>query len=466
VTDPLPANPPPPHPPTARRIEIELALRTGWGRGAAAAGIVFVLVYAMNVVLTLIQQTYGPAAGSLADVPQGALASLYLWHGASFEVDLGALAPQGGPLPGSFGVTFSSALILGTFVVVWMLFVAGRHLGRAFPVPLWLQPVRWAQVAIPYSLLALFLSPLARLSEAVPLPQGATEGGGIEIGVSPMSALGMAFLLATAAAGAGVAGTGVSAMGAGLRRVVGAIAGGWRMLWVALALAVAGFLVVAALHPDVTRAYLELVSRDGVLGIIRGAILTVFFLGNVGVYVAAAAAGTGIGFSALGESCTLLSYLSFPRGTTGPPPGSEALPDPCASLPLDVGAAPLPYLLFLLVPVLATVVGGRRAAAHAEVVGGGDGAVVGAAAAVPFTALFVGFGALADVSYEVDVILRVSVALGPSLIPLFLLALLWGAAGGAIGGWLTGRAAAERTSVGGPPEGTTGFEPETTTGPG
>jgi hypothetical protein len=430
---------------------------------------VFLGLYLISLVLTGLQQVSGPATlefggervrvpeSSLADVPLGALGNLYTWHGASFDVNGDALVPAGAPI--GFDVSFSFALVLGLFLVVVALFRAGRAAAAGSDLPWWAVPVHGLQVALPYTLLALFLSPLGRVSEALPGIPAAPEGGAaFEVAASPTSVVLMAFLLATVAATAGALGP---SLRAGVpRRVAAVAAGGWRMLWLWVALAVVGFLVLAALHPDITRSYLEFVSQGGALGVIRGVVTTAYLLGNVGVYVAAGATGTGLGFSALGGSCTLVSYLRFPSGVTaGPPPGSDAFADPCGALPIDFAPAPLPFLLFLLVPALATVLGGALTARRAGVVRGSEGAAVGALAAVPFALLAVIFASLASLSYEVRVFFQIEASAGPSLAPLLFLALLWGAVGGAFGGWLRGRSAT-------PADRADGVAPDTATGPG
>ncbi|MGH2687175.1 MAG: hypothetical protein ACRDJP_17050, partial [Actinomycetota bacterium] len=338
-------------------LELESALRTGWGRGVLAAVAVFGALFVLNLILAAVQQT-GPDALEFAgerlpvpdtDLPNllyGALASVYLWHGVGASVTLEALPAESG-LPAGVDVSFSAALILGTFVTVTLLFLAGRRMGGRDDVPLWVRPLRGLQVALPYAVLAAALSPVAAVERSIPgYSQEAFFPGGappFEIDFSLFGAFAMPFLFALVAAGAGAMGPAVRSATGFLRRAVGAATGGWRMLWLLVALAVVGFLVVAAVHPDQTRAYFEFVSQDGVLGILRGVLLTAFLLGNVGVYVGAAAAGSALGVTTLGGSCTLLSYLTFPSGVReGVADGAQGLADPCGALPLEFGAAPAP----------------------------------------------------------------------------------------------------------------------------
>ncbi|MDQ4005586.1 MAG: hypothetical protein M3135_04695 [Actinomycetota bacterium] len=469
---------PPPAGPRLQRLSVELeaVLRTGWGRGALAAVAVFAVLFVLNLMVAAVQQS-GPNAvefagqqiqvpeASTVDLLQSALAALYFWHGVGASASFGPIPAQAG-FPGDFDVSFSVALILGTFVALVALFLAGRWAGGRNEHPRWAGLVRGLQVALPYGLLAVVLSPLASAEQAIPgIPEtGVVPGGGpsVEVELSLLGAFAMPFLFALVAAGAGALGHAARTAPGLFRRVAGAMAGGWRMLWLSVALSVVGFLVVMAVNPDPTRAYFEFVSQDGALGVVRGVLLTAFLLGNIGVYVTAAAAGSAIGVSALGGSCSLISYLTFPVGTReNVPGGAEGFADPCGALPLEFGAAPAPYLLFLLVPVVATVLGGRLAARRAEARTVSDGATVGAAAGFVFALLVLGFVWLSDLSYEVAFFFTVEASFGPVPVLTFFLILVWGLVGGALGGWLGSRGARE-------PVGPTGFqqEPGTTTGPG
>jgi hypothetical protein len=141
----------------------------------------------------------------------------------------------------------------------------------------------------------------------------------------------------------------------------------------------------------------------------------------------------------------LLCYRRFPRDVVAAPvpiPGGRLL------LPIggaSFGRAPAPYLAFLLVPALATVLGGRRAAARR----GAKGRYaigVGAAAGVVFAVLVTVVAALSSVTVAYGAAFAKSatggrVVLGPEIWSAALLALAWGTIGGAIGAATTGSVA-------------------------
>jgi len=101
------------------------------------------------------------------------------------------------------------------------------------------------------------------------------------------------------------------------------------------------------------------------------------------------------------------------------------------------GSAPAGYLLFLLAPAAATLFGGRRAAARSNAEGWsatGDGAAAGVV-----YAFLVGLGCvLASVTLSYTALGPSSAGgrlwLGPDPVWGTVLSLLWGVAGGAIGG--------------------------------
>jgi hypothetical protein len=458
-------------------VELESILRTGWGRGALAAVAVFVLLFVLNLIVAAVQQS-GPDAVEFAgeripvpetssvDLLRSALASVYVWHAVGATITFGSAGAAQPAFPGGFEVSFSFGLILGTFVAAVALFLAGRWVSRQSQLPWWAGVVRGLQVALPYALLAVVLSPLGSAEQAIPgLPSGGAlpgAGGDIEVELSLFGAFAMPFLFGLIASGAGAMSAATRAAAGLVCRTAAAMAGGWRMLWLSVALSVVGFLVVMAVNPDPTRAYFDFVSQDGAFGVVRGVLITAFLLSNVGVYVTAAAAGSTLGVNALGGSCTLISYFTFPAGVReNVPGGPEALADPCGSLPLAFESAPPVYLLFLLVPLVATVVGGRLAARRAGAVRTTDGLTVGAASGVVFAVLAFLFAWLGDINYGAEFFFSIEASFGPSLAPTFFLILLWGLAGGAVGGWIGSRRR-------GRPEGEMAVqqEPGTTMGPG
>ncbi|MGZ8612829.1 MAG: hypothetical protein ACXWX0_11245, partial [Actinomycetota bacterium] len=104
----------------------------------------------------------------------------------------------------------------------------------------------------------------------------------------------------------------------------------------------------------------------------------------------------------------------------------------------------------LLAPALATVLGGRRAARRLGSAGTA-GAIAGASAGVVFAALVAVAALLAGVSVDYGAAFGEgasggSVVVGPGGVAGALLALAWGTAGGALGGWTAGRGVRTRSS--------------------
>jgi hypothetical protein len=178
---------------------------------------------------------------------------------------------------------------------------------------------------------------------------------------------------------------------------------------------------------------------------------TLLFLPNVGTGIAAAAMGGSINIAALGNSCALISFLQFPQGIAEPGPGASPADLPCG-LPFPLGPAPLQYLLFLLVPLAATIAGGWLAAQRAGAGERDRGALAGLTIAIPYALWLWALGLVARVGYSAAAgffPFAVGAWIGPGLISTVLLALVWGAAGGAIGGALgAGYASGPGTSPG------------------
>jgi hypothetical protein len=276
----------------------------------------------------------------------------------------------------------------------------------------------------------------------IPLPEVPGGGAPDSVSVKPslLGAFGMPFLIAALAAGAGSVSGRAQPRTRPVRLVLAAIAGGWRAAWLAVALASIGFLIVAALNPDVTRAYLELLP-GGTLSRTLLVVSTLLVLPNVGTGIAAAAMGGSINIAALGDSCALISFLQFPGGVVEPGPGASPADFPCG-LPFALGPAPFQYLLFLLVPLAATIAGGWLAAQRSGASDGERGAIAGLTIALPYALWLWALGLVARVGYSAAAgffPLTIGVWIGPGLLSTVLIAPVWGAAGGAIGGALGSR---------------------------
>jgi hypothetical protein len=443
------------------------ALRSGWGPAALAALAVIAVVYVLNVLLAWLQteaaQRLFAAAGQGAQyqsagpgIAKTALISQMSWHAVSFDVQVSIPQNEFVPL-GSFRISATFALMLGLATAGYLLYRVGIRVAERGAASSWLAGIHGLQIALVYGLgmfvLGLFAGVDLSLQELAPARE---SGEGIFLRPSLMGSFGMPFLVAFFAAGAGALRGKVSPASYSARMVLAAVSGGWRAAWLAVALSSVGFLIVAALHPDATRAFLELIPGGGLSRalVVVGILLV---LPNLGTGIAAASMGGSINatsFTALGDTCALISYMSFPSGMSefsgvGPPPD--------CGIPVDLGTAPLPYFLFLLVPLAATIVGGRLAAQGAGSVGARAGAVAGLTIALPYALWLWVLALIARAGYSADAgFFDLHIWFGPGLVSTVLVALLWGAAGGAIGGALGARNASGPGMIPGPPTNVSG----------
>lgn len=421
-------------------------LRSGWLRAAVAAPAVLVVVYLLNLLLAFLLHEATPRLVELDGrvipnpvaalaVPRVALPFLMVWHGVSFDVGFG-LPPGEAPFGASFEFSATVTLMLGLAIAGYLLFRAGKWVADGAGGAGWFAGLHGVQVALFYAVLVLVLGFLAGLEIPVSDISGSPGQGPQSVSVNPslLGAFWMPFLIATLAAGAGALSGRVSPRERPVRLILAGISGGWRAAWLAVALASIGFLIVAALNPDVTRAYLELVPGGGLSRALT-VVGTLLFLPNVGTGIAAAAMGGSINIAALGDSCAVISFFQFPHGIAEPTPGASC------PLPFALGPAPFQYFLFVLVPLAATIAGGWLAAQRSGASEMEDGAIAGATIALPYALWLwalalvarVGYAAVAGIPFEVRA------WIGPGLLSTVLIALVWGVAGGAIGGALGAR---------------------------
>ncbi|HEX4941484.1 MAG TPA: hypothetical protein VFW51_03040, partial [Actinomycetota bacterium] len=107
-------------------------------------------------------------------------------------------------------------------------------------------------------------------------------------------------------------------------------------------------------------------------------------------------------------------------------------------LPTSLSLAPSLWLLSAM-PGVAAMLGGRRAAVGTPVTGR-RAAGLGAAAGVVFASLVVVVGWFAALRFSSVLLPGRLVWVHPAWVGTALAALAWGVAGGALGGWLAGRA--------------------------
>jgi hypothetical protein len=408
------------------------------------------MVAGLGGVPSIPGRTPAPQLAGFDVVRSGAL-TFYQFHHVAVELDLPPMA-----IPGAedtpfgafdFSMRFTGTLMLGALVALWLLFLGGRATARDAGGPGWARPIHGAKVAVPYVVLALGYSFLARISiEGAAPGEGAGPGTATVVPVIPSVILWtLVFGLVAGVAGGISTGPLVSGRGSSWEgRVRGVVAGGWRMSWVAVALSLAGLFIVAALYPEASAAYSRLVREGDFASGASIVLTTILLLPNAATGIAAASMGGSIALELLGSACALISYARFPLGSAEAPPAPPLGGDLCETLPIEFGVAPIGYFLFLLVPILASLLGGTLAARRAGSTTPGEAAAIGALAGVVFAAILMGLMILAGFVGEVDIPFSGlfgggRIALGPHLLSGTLLALVWGPAGGALGGLIASR---------------------------
>jgi hypothetical protein len=386
---------------------------------------------------------------------------------------LGELGVLGGGDGGTVSLKISLGLLGFTALALWLLYRGGRAAGGRAGGPLWGRALAGAMVALPYAVLTLILAFFTTFDAS--LPAGTPATGQIELHPSYLGAFGWPFALAAVAGALGglrgarvvdrvapapaevpaepttwpptdTAATGAPrARSAWWPRISAAFAGGIRMLLFGLLFAYVGLQITAFARDDV-----DLPFGPGYFGqlaeveALQGVVLTehvVATIPNQAMWVLVPSMGAcdtvdakAVGFR---TQIDFLCYAHFPdQPTTTSTPPAGAGPGPPVP---EFGSAPPINYLFLLVPLLATVLGGRAAARRSSAVTRGEGALAGAMAGVVFGLLVLlaillsrmvvdvggAFGALSG---------SAGATIGPELLLGTVLALAWGAAGGALGG--------------------------------
>jgi hypothetical protein len=391
--------------------------------GAAA----FAAVLLLGELLAVLRAAGPLDPSALAVFRAGALAPSFV-HGVPVEIELtdpvfGDAALTSGF---EFGFTLRVALVLATVMAGWLLFRGGRRAAQEVGGSVRRRAVEGALVAVPYVVLSVGATLVARGSDpAILLGRGFAGLGQSEAAPSVGWSVALSLVLATACGGAG----GLSTVGqpAGARMLRAALAGGWRMAWLALTGGTAGILVVVALHPEATRSYLHAAAARGPAGAAVVVLGTLLALPNAGAGAVAAAVGAPIVLRASGSACTVVSYARLGAGCDA----------------LGIGPLSPAYALFVAVPLAAALAGGWWAARRA----GGTtlrAAAAGGLAGVPFAVLLAALAFLATPSWEaggsvLEVLGSGGLTLGPPVGTTLLAALAWGVTVGAVGGLLQAR---------------------------
>jgi hypothetical protein len=454
-------------PPAQRSLpaEVGAVLALGWPGAIVRSVIAFAVVLLLSAAIVLLAEADDPSGLAFFEILKVIGLVFYAFHHAGIQAEIARLdIPQTpeNPLFGSvdFSITISLALMLGTFLGLWLLYRGGRSVARTVGGVAWARALHGAKVAIPFALLAFAMSFVATFSIELPESQFLPTGGPFVFGPSPIAALLWPLALGIVAGGVGGVASAERWMapegrGARIRAVV---RGGLLMTFYAVALAFVGYLVVVAVNPDLplpfSPEFFQEVASQG-LGGINLLLITILVIPNIAVWVLIPAMGGNVGFSVAGASFEFLSYTQFPTGSIAAQEPSALVPIP--GLP-QFDTAPAPYFLFLLVPLVAALLGGWWAARRAPARSPGDGAAVGALAGVVFAAALTLLVVLASIGigFSGGVAGFVQTGrghVGPPFLLGALLALVWGAVFGAVGGLLGGRRAVP-TPAGAP----SGFE--------
>lgn len=389
----------------------------------------FLATAALGLLIAVLENALGGLGLSFATVMR--LGGLYFFGFNHVRMDATVTsADVEGPL---FGL--SVAMLTGTAVAVALTFVGGRGAGRAAGGRAATRALWGSLVALPYAAFSLVLSFAVGIGFGLPR---AFEGGGVNIAVAHLQA----FLWPLAIAGvAGAVGGLWSAREDRTEPTLldAVLRGGWRMLAWGLGLSMVGILVLAGVRPDATRDYLDRTAGGGARGV---ALLLhhLLVLPNQSAAVLVPAMGACDRLTGVGEPSTVLCYARFPVGgdlgtalldLTGIVP--TAVESPLDAI--EFAPAPRGFLVFLLVPAAATVLGGF--AAGSGMARASLAVRAGALAGVGF-ALAVGLiSALAGISLHVGAQQPTTATLGPDPVLGALVGLAWGVGGGAIGGLLS-----------------------------
>jgi len=422
----------------------------GWSTALARGLIAFVVMAGLGQAAAFLVYFVSDQPGSV-----GTFAKLGWFYFDSFHhIALSASVPNisipdtGGLLAGGASIRahLGLALMLGTFLAIWLLYGAGKAVADRAEGGGVARVFHGLKVAPVYAFPCLVLSLLVKVN--VTVPPGAFASGSVEVKSSAVQSFLIPFLIAAAAGAAGGVRSGryeFLSRGPWGRRVSGALAGGLRMLTLGIVLSFVGLLVLGVVHPDATKAYFRTVSEPPVDETVLIIGHHVLVLPNQSMWVLVPAMGGCDGVYGSGGSRTFLCYSKYPRqvsvSTSGGPQGSvlSGLPQ----VRTEFGTAPTGYFLFLLVPALSVLLGGRYAVRkrasfryEAVAVGAAAGVVFGVLVAVAswFASLSAGVsGNIAGVSSNF------SARIGPDVVIGGLIALVWGIVGGGIGGWWAGR---------------------------
>ena len=412
---------------------------SGWPRSLLRGFLVFLLIAGIGIVAAV--TTLGLAAPGVSFGGALRVAALYLgpFHHVALVFE-GVLAVDASRLPGanlpgggSATVELGVALLAVTALAAWLLFRAGRL--SAFGDRAGVRALTGSRVALGYAPPVLLVALLVRFEEPVEL--GSFVTGGVRISLSAWQAFVFPFAIAAlAGASGGVWSWASSALEPPAARARAVLGGGWRMFLLALALSYIGLFVAGIAQPDEavalatpsTARYVDTVfERPG-----QGSALLAHHLAlspNEAIWTLVPAAGACDVIRG-SERSDFLCYRRFPSFAA-------------SSGEVAFGNAPPGYLAFLLVPAIATIVGGRWAGSVSERPGVAPAAAAGAAAGAVFAIVMLGAIVASTITLTYgahpDAVGRGGhLWIGPDPVTGTLVALAWGVIGGALGGATSG----------------------------
>jgi hypothetical protein len=427
-------------------------LVAGWGMASLHGLIAFGALAALAAMGALAVSTLGLRGLSSGEALRVGGLYLAVFHRvpvrfSAADSELGALVdgPVGAGLA-EFHAEVAVAPLAATMLAAWLLWRGGRTVATSVGGSPLARALHGAKVAPAYALGVFLVSLVARIG--VSRPEGITSGV-LDVRASPVHALLLPLALA-AFAGAG-GGWWSASDEPESRRLRGILAGGWTMLVAGIGLAYAGLIVTGIVRPEgpeaaltpTTGAYYRTVFDRPDIGVVVLA-HQLAVAPNEGAWALTPAMGgcTGV-YPNDGAPEPFVCYGRFPReapivveGRFPPPPSMWLRP----SVWVRSGDAPVAYLLFLIAPGAAALMGGWRAASTA---GDADGSApravaLGAGAGVVFSALLAVTSWAGSISAWGSLTVGIAtdegaVRIGPDLRAAILLALAWGISGGAIG---------------------------------
>jgi hypothetical protein len=419
-------------------------------------GVAFVVVAAIGQALAFVASAVIGGEASPWNVTKIGWIYVGAFHHVAIEFRLPNLevaAPAG---PGSTSLSIGVALLAVTAIAIWLLFRAGRGVAERVGGGRTARTLSGASVAPAYAFPSFVLALLVEVRTRLGI--GGFASGELIASLSQWQSLAFPFAIAAVCGAAGGFSSALDRAGSTARgRLVGAaIAGGTRMFALGAVMALGGLVVAGAVQPDepvalltpTTARYWRTVVDRQATGLATLA-HHVAVLPNEALWTLVPAMGACdvVRGSADAE---LLCYRRFPTslGTTVQPVTGEG------DVRVPVGdatfePAPAGYLLFALVPAVATFLGGTRAARtsaetrrRAVLAGVAAGVVfaVLVAASSLLSTVVIGYGAAFGTDATAGWIV-----VGPDVVGGTLAALVWGCIGGAIGAVTVSRPEGERS---------------------